>query len=151
MPIEPADYNRSDGFSPGQAIVLKVPGLDTRRRCRPHGAVPVTDLARAYDRAGADRGHQRPHGQRQLIWAELDSNATSPAGRPRCSSARARTSARASATSWRCESCAAPTARGSPASRAFSLYRDRVKTDSRAFEQRRAHMEKIFRALGGRA
>src|SRR6185312_6133275 len=29
-PIEPADYNWSDGFSPGAPIVTKVPGLDTQ-------------------------------------------------------------------------------------------------------------------------
>src|SRR5687768_7383620 len=29
-PIDPTDYNRADGFSPGQMIVTKVPGLDTQ-------------------------------------------------------------------------------------------------------------------------
>ena len=29
VPIDPTDYNRQDGFSPGATIVLKVPGLDT--------------------------------------------------------------------------------------------------------------------------
>ena len=47
VPIEPADYNRSDGFSPGQGIVLKVPGFDTTEALRRSGAVPVTDLERA--------------------------------------------------------------------------------------------------------
>ena len=27
--IDPSDYNRSDGFSPGAPIITKVPGLDT--------------------------------------------------------------------------------------------------------------------------
>ena len=60
VPIEPADYNHSDGFSPGQTIVVKVPGLDTPEafartgagaghRPRPHLRPP-----------GADRGDQRP-------------------------------------------------------------------------------------------
>ena len=27
-PIDPIEYNRNDGFSPGSPIVTKVPGLD---------------------------------------------------------------------------------------------------------------------------
>ena len=44
------DYNRVDGFSPGQTIVLKVPGLDTPAAFANTGAVPITDSARTYDR-----------------------------------------------------------------------------------------------------
>ena len=50
-PIEPADYNWSDGFSPG-AIVTKVPGLDTPAAFARTGSVPITDVARSFD-AGA--------------------------------------------------------------------------------------------------
>ena len=48
-PIEPSDYNWSDGFSPGAPIVTKVPGLDTPAALARTGAVPVTDLARSFD------------------------------------------------------------------------------------------------------
>ena len=79
VPIEPSDYNRADGFSPGQTIVLKVPGLDTPGGLR-------EDRRGADHRSGAHlrpspagRGDQRAHGRRHLIWAELDSNAGSPA------------------------------------------------------------------------
>jgi len=41
-----SDYNRSDGFSPGQIIVTLVPGLDLRRS----GAAPVTNMARSLRR-----------------------------------------------------------------------------------------------------
>src|ERR671916_3092042 len=37
-PINPADINRADGFSPGSALLIKVPGLDTAaavRRSKP--------------------------------------------------------------------------------------------------------------------
>src|SRR5207247_3704291 len=44
-PIDPTDYDRSDGFSPGAAIVLRVPGVDLGVT----GAVPITDLARSLD------------------------------------------------------------------------------------------------------
>ena len=33
-PIDPTDWNRADGFSPGSLIVTKVPGIDTPRRSR---------------------------------------------------------------------------------------------------------------------
>ena len=29
VPIDPTDMNRADGFSPGSALLTKVPGLDT--------------------------------------------------------------------------------------------------------------------------
>ena len=49
--------------APGRASCVKVPGLDTPAAFAKTGAVPVTDLARAYDRRAADRRDQRPHGQ----------------------------------------------------------------------------------------
>ena len=32
VPIDPTDMNRADGFSPGSMILVKVPGLDNRRK-----------------------------------------------------------------------------------------------------------------------
>ena len=71
----PSDYNRVDGFSPGATIVLKVPGLDTPAAFAQTGAVPITDLARTYDRQAPIVVINARTGRRQLIWAELDSNA----------------------------------------------------------------------------
>ena len=79
-PIRPDEWNRNDGFSPGQKIVTKVPGLDTPAGLR-------------QDRRGADhrhRAHLRPgpadrrastrtRGERHLIWSELDANPANPA------------------------------------------------------------------------
>ena len=70
-PIRAADYNRSDGFSPGQTIVTVVPGLDLRRS----GAVPQTDMAKAFARRAPIVVIDAKTGRRQLIWAELDSQA----------------------------------------------------------------------------
>ena len=78
VPIAPADYNLSDGFSPGQMIVVKVPGLDTPEAFAQTRPVPVTDLARAYDRrAPVVVINARTH-KRHLIWAEIDSNGVTP-------------------------------------------------------------------------
>ena len=79
LPIDPSEYNRSDGFSPGQLIVTKVPGLDTPEAFRRTGAVPVTDLARSFDRGQPIVVINARTHRRHLIWSELDSNPTDPA------------------------------------------------------------------------
>jgi hypothetical protein len=76
-PVRARDYNRSDGFSPGQIIVTRVPGLDLRRS----RAVPVTNMARSFARNAPVVVIDAETGDRQLIWAELDSQATRSRGR----------------------------------------------------------------------
>jgi hypothetical protein len=73
-PLGAADYNRSDGFSPGQIIVTHVPRLDLRRS----GAVPVTNMARAFAPRAPIVVIDAKTGRRRLIWAELDSQAERP-------------------------------------------------------------------------
>ena len=70
-PVRATDYNRSDGFSPGQIVVTRVPGLDLRRS----GAVPVTNMARAFAPRAPIVVIDARTGKRRLIWAELDSQA----------------------------------------------------------------------------
>ena len=74
-------YDRNDGFSPGSAIVLHVPGLDTAAAMSRTGAVALGDLARAYAARQPILLLDESTGARQLIWAELDANATSAATR----------------------------------------------------------------------
>ena len=73
-PIEPFEQNRNDGFSPGQPIVTRVPGLNTPADAAASGIVPVTDMARSFDPDQAVVLIDAATGQRQLIWAEVDSN-----------------------------------------------------------------------------
>src|SRR5688572_13956792 len=47
-PVDPAAWNRNDGFSPGQLIVTKVPGLDTEAAFKKTRAVPITDMWQTY-------------------------------------------------------------------------------------------------------
>src|SRR3954449_7561193 len=67
-PIQPGQWNRADGFSPGSQITTYVPGLDLAKT----GAVPITDI-------GAYSGRDAPvvvidaaTGRRWPIWTELD-------------------------------------------------------------------------------
>ena len=54
------DYNRNDGFSPGAADRHQGPrGSTTRRPSTRTGAVPITDMARAFDAGPAGRRDQR--------------------------------------------------------------------------------------------
>ena len=76
-PIDPSDYNRNDGFSPGQSIELRVPGVDLTMT----GAVPITDVERAFDPAQPIVVINADTQQRHLIWAELDANASTEANR----------------------------------------------------------------------
>jgi hypothetical protein len=69
--VRAADYNRSDGFSPGQIIVTRVPGLDLRRS----KAVPVTNMAMSFRAKAPVVVIDARTGERQLIWTELDSQA----------------------------------------------------------------------------
>ena len=69
------DYNRLDGFSPGQTIVVRVKGLNTRRAFRRSKLVPLADMSRSFaKRAGVVLINARTR-KRQLIYAELDANA----------------------------------------------------------------------------
>ena len=74
----PRPYDAADGFSPGSAIVVHVPGLDNPAAMSKTGAVGYRTW-RCVRQAGADRRDDQATGRRQLIWAELDANATSPA------------------------------------------------------------------------
>ncbi|MFF1923370.1 hypothetical protein ACFVW8_22710 [Streptomyces sp. NPDC058221] len=75
QPIDPAAWNRSDGFSPGSALIAQVPGLDLAAT----GAAPLTDIGRSLDRDAPVVVLDTTTGERWPYWAELDANATDPA------------------------------------------------------------------------
>jgi hypothetical protein len=69
-----AQLDRNDGFSPGSAIVVHVPGLDNARAFAKTHPVTLQNLA-------AGRSKNQPivvideqTGKRQLIWSQLDAN-----------------------------------------------------------------------------
>ena len=76
--IEAAPYNRYDGFSPGNMIVTKVPGLETPEAFKQTGAVPISDVARSFDPDQPVVVINARTGERQLIWSEIDSNPANP-------------------------------------------------------------------------
>ena len=74
-PINPADINRADGFSPGSALLVKVPGLDTAAAVRQSKLPPLTNLRRGLKNRSPIVVFNARTGRRHPIWAELDSNA----------------------------------------------------------------------------
>jgi hypothetical protein len=145
-PIQPAEWNRSDGFSPGQKITTKVPGLETQTAFDRTGAVPITDIERTYDSGQAVVVLNADTRRRHLIWSELDANPADPADvnliiRPAVNFDEGghyivalRNLKRANGKTIK-------------AQQPFRVYRDRLKSNDPAVEARRPHMERLFATL----
>jgi hypothetical protein len=73
--VSPGPYDRSDGFSPGSAIVIHIAGLDSAAALKRTGAVPLTDMSRYLAKRQPIVVLDQATGKRQLIWAEMDANA----------------------------------------------------------------------------
>ena len=69
-PADPTAWNRLDGFSPGSALVLTVPGLDPAAS----GLAPVTDIGRSLAPDAPIVILDATTGARWPYWAELDAN-----------------------------------------------------------------------------
>ena len=145
-PIEPADYNWSDGFSPGAPIVTRVPGLDTQAAFARTGSVPITDVARSFDRDAPIVVINARTLRRQLIWTELDANASTPADTALLihPAKNLREGERYIVALRDLRAADGTLLEPSPA---FRSYRDRVKSGIGGFERRRPHMERIFKRL----
>ena len=146
-PIEPADYNRNDGFSPGSPIHTRIPGLDNRAAFERTGLVPETDMQRSFDPGQPAVVIDADSGERQLIWAELDSNPASDADRnlfirPGRNFEEGHRYIVALRNLRRADGSAIEPAR------AFRVYRDGIVTTSPTVEARRGHMEDLFARLG---
>ena len=66
--VDPTDINRSDGFSPGSTIIVRVPGIDLAKT----GAAPITDIGRSLDQDAPIVLLDTDTGARVPYWAELD-------------------------------------------------------------------------------
>ncbi|MET9067549.1 hypothetical protein [Streptosporangium sandarakinum] len=77
VPVDPAQWNAADGFSPGSMLLAHVPGIDLGRT----GAAPVTDIGWSLRRDAPVVIVDTRTGERWPYWAELDANAADPARR----------------------------------------------------------------------
>jgi hypothetical protein len=74
-PIDPTEWNRNDGFSPGAAVLTVVPGIDLNRS----GIATIGTIGRSLDRSQPIALVNTRTGARHPFWAELDARATDPA------------------------------------------------------------------------
>ncbi len=144
--IDPIDYNRADGFSPGNMVIAKVPGLETPAAFTKTGAVPVTDMGRYADADQPVVVINTKTGKRQPIFTELDANPKNPSDvnliiRPTVNFDEGghyivamRNLKDGTGTTIQ------------PAA-AFKNYRDRLVTPNATFEARRPHMEDLLHTL----
>ncbi|MEA2364105.1 MAG: hypothetical protein QOD71_3250 [Thermoleophilaceae bacterium] len=141
-PIQARDYNRSDGFSPGQIIVTLVPGLDLKRT----GAAPVTDVGRSLAPNQAIVVIDAKTGKRQLIWSELNALAKNQ---------NKRTLNIHAGIGWReghryivaLRNLKRSNGSTIKAPRAFRIYRDGLGGGGLAARRREPHMQDIFNRL----
>ncbi len=144
VPIDPAEWNRNDGFSPSQKILAQVPGVDLEQT----GAPPLGDLSRSLAADSPVVVIRASTGERHLIFAELDANTDDPAEqafiiRPMVQFERGERYI-----------VALSNMRGADgelleAPEVFRAFRDDTLTDNPAIEARRPAMEKLFATLEG--
>jgi len=140
--VEPSDYNRNDGFSPGSSILLHVPNLDLGVT----GAAPITDIERSLDPGAPIVVVNATTLEHHLLFAELDANATSEATRaliirPAVNFAENTRYIVALRTLKDADGAIIPPGAD------FLAYRDNTPTGDGIKEARRAHMEGLFTTL----
>jgi hypothetical protein len=140
--MDPTEWNRNDGFSPGSNVLTFVDGLDLEET----GAAPVTDIGRSLDDDApivlldVESGERVPH------WAELDQSIDDPADRPLT------VRPAVNLLEGHRYVVALRDLRDGDGERiepgaAFLAYRDDTETDDPVVEGRRAHMEELFDSL----
>ncbi|MDT7539958.1 MAG: hypothetical protein QOI82_3543, partial [Actinomycetota bacterium] len=77
-PINPLPYDVSDGFSPGQRLVIHVPGLDNRTAFALTHPVPITDMGAYLSPTAPVVVIDVQTGKRWPIWTEIDTNPLGP-------------------------------------------------------------------------
>jgi VCBS repeat-containing protein len=160
-PIDPTEHNLNDGFSPGNMIITKVPGLNSLEAFENTGAVGI-DTPDAYDDVNqpivvinADTGERHP------VWSEIDFNPLDPAvcgnaPKPPCEPESVNLIIRPLENFEEGERYIVALRRLKDAngdtiqpSNGFRVYRDNlINTGQPEVEARRAHFEDLFEELG---
>lgn len=144
--IAAADYNRNDGFSPGQTIVVRVPGLDNPEALARTDPVPLNRLGRFTKGDTPIVVIDAETGERWPIWVEIDSVASTPE-----STALLVHPARNFASGHRYIVAMRDLRRANgetiPAPEGFRYYRDRLPSDEDPINAQRGRFESIFRTL----
>jgi hypothetical protein len=146
VPIDPTEFNRNDGFSPGNLVTVRVDGLDTPEAFRASGLVPITDIARYAEKDQPVVVLDAATGERHPVWAELDVNPADPADRtlivrPAVNFLEGHRYVVGLRNLRRGDGTAIA------AGDAFAVFRDRTPSSNAAVEARRPQMESILSTL----
>ncbi len=140
--IQVDEYNRNDGFSPGATIILKVPGIDLAKT----GAASLLDLSRSLADNTPILVIDAETKERQLIWAELDANASSEKDQALIiQPAKNFQDGHRYIVALRNLKDSNGNIIGANAG--FKVYRDKLNSASELVEQRRSHMEELIATL----
>jgi hypothetical protein len=153
VPIDPTDFNRADGFSPGSAITVKIPEVETQAAFDNTGFVPLSNPGAYADENQAAVVIDADTGDRQPIFAELDAN---PNHYQPGDTADANLIIRPTVNFLEGHRYIVALrgirdAAGNPvdAPMAFRVYRDNLTTTDPDVEARRPHMEDLLSTLAG--
>jgi hypothetical protein len=161
-PVDPTEWNRNDGFSPGTPVITFVPGLDLHRTWgttnRPHSAAgpnepgyfdhrdQITDVDLSLDPGSPIAIVNAATGQRHPFWSELDAHPQTGDDRRALILRPARNfdeGGRYIVVLRRLKDAAGNAIAAGPA---FAAYRDGTAVGARA-----AHMEGLFDTLDEKA
>jgi len=140
--VDPAEWNRNDGYSPSQQIIAVVPDVDLEQT----GAPPLGDLEQSLDAGSPILVIRVSTGEQHLIFAELDAQTDDPAKqalfvRPMVQFER---NERYIIALRNLKNAAGELLE---APEVFRAFRDDVLTDNDYIEDRRESMEDIFSIL----
>ncbi len=141
-PVNPAEWNRNDGFSPGAMLLAHLPGLDLAQT----GAVRLSDIEASLSPDAPILVINADTGERQLIWAELDANA--PAADRQALIIRPAVNFQ-EGQRYIAAIRNARDAEGQllPVNELFRAYRDNIDTRDEVYEARRSSMNDILERL----
>ena len=149
VPIGPAPYNDGDGFSPGQTLVVRVPGLDNPAAMANTAPAGLADPGRYLDPQAPVLVLSARTGERHPVWAELDSRADAPVDTNLLIHPLVNFSP---GTRYIVALRYLKTAEGNqiPAPAGFRYYRDSLPSGKTSINLRRSRYEDIFRRLRNR-
>ncbi len=141
VPVDPTEWNRNDGFSPGTPIMAYVPGIDLRKT----GAAPVTDIGHSLAKDAPIVVLDTKTKERVPYWTEMG-DAKNPSDQvvvvhPAVALPEGHRFIVAHRNMKNSHGTVIK-----PAD-VFRAYRDRVHTTNPAVEARRAHMDQVLDTL----
>jgi hypothetical protein len=152
VPMDPTDFNHADGFSPGNEIIVHIPEVVAQTAFDKTGFVPQTDEHRYADANQPVVVINTDTGQRQPIFAELDSLPAKYGGAPADVNLIIRPLRNFDEGGHyivALRDVKDASGQTVPPPMPFRVYRDRLITTQAPIESRRPHMEDLLSELQG--